>query len=100
MADDARAVILMSRPWVHRKNDAAYRRCFLRLIIDKNSEGDASESVDLHYRENTQTIVEEECGMDCPTHMEGPPFPTKGMKKAKKPVNDVQKALLKAEEES
>lgn len=94
LADDARAVILMSRPWVHRKKDPAYRQCFVRLIIDKHSEGDASEDVDLHFVGEKQIVKEEECPMDCATHLEGTPFPTKGYrKKVKKSQTDVQRAL-------
>lgn len=95
LADDARAVILMSRPWVHRKKDEHYRECFVRLIIDKHSEGDASEDVDLHFVGSKQIVREEECPMDCPTHLEGSPFPTKGFRKkgTKKVAGDIQKAL-------
>ena len=100
LADDARAVVLMSRPWVHRKHDDNYRECFVRLIIDKHSEGDASEDVDLHFRGRQQIIREEECEAGCPSYMEpvdgkpAPPFPMRGMRKrAKKPVSEVQKAL-------
>lgn len=96
LADDARVVGLLSRPWVHRKKDPNYRECFVRLIIDKNSEGESSEDVDLHFVGAKQSIREEECPMGCLTHMEGPPFPTKAWKKkVKKAPSEVQIALAR-----
>lgn len=98
LRDESRMTILMSRPWVHRKKSPEYRKCFLRLIIDKHSEGDASEDVDLHFLGAKQIVREEECPMDCPTHLEGSPFPTKGFRKktVNKAKSEVQKALAMA----
>lgn len=97
--DEARVAIWMSRPWIWAKQDKRYRPCFLRLVIDKQSEGPAYEDIDLHFDGGTQRIVEEDCTETCRHYSPGPPIPPAGVRKKKKSVtakSEIQQALALA----